>query len=157
MKPNPVIYFRDMDDNEFKRINELINDTLQTMTPAQRFYHDVKVGIQYRNLLNDYNWDRRIFEIPVEQMTALQQVAYDASNIECRIPIWLDKWDNFNYASADPVTRETFEKEATLIRYNMALHMKDHPVNGRIIRWVMSVFDEETRTFHYERVQPKQL
>ena len=142
-----------MDETEFKRINELINDTIKGMTPVQRSYHEIKVSIQYRNILNDYNWDRSIFDIPVEQMKTLQLVEYNRDNIECRVPIWLDKWDNFNYATADPVERETFEKDATKFRYCMAMLMGDHPVNGRIIRWVMSIFDEGTRTFHYDKMQ----
>ena len=142
-----------MDENEFKRINELINDTIANLTPAQRTYHEIKVGIQFRNLLNDYNWDRRVFDIPVEQMKTLQMVEYTQENFELRIPIWMDKWDNFSYSAANPVERETFEKEATQIRYLMAHFMSDHPVNRRIVRWVMQIFNEEKCCFHYDKMQ----
>ena len=142
-----------MNESEFKRINELINDTILNMTPAQRTYHEINVGIQFRNLLCDYNWDRRVFDIPVEQMKTLQVAEYNQDNFEYRIPIWMDKWDNFSYSAANPVERETFEKEATQIRYLMAHFMGDHPVNRRILRWVMQIFNEEKRCFHYDKMQ----
>lgn len=142
-----------MNNDEFKRINDIIHATINGMTPMERAYHDIKVGIQFHGLLSDYNWDRSIFDVPVEQMKMLQSSSYNRSNIECRIPIWLDKWDTFNYPTASPAEREAFEKEATDIRYAMALYLGDHPANGRILRWVMSIFDEEKRCFRYDQMQ----
>ena len=142
-----------MEQAEYNRINTAINKIINGMSPMERSYHDVKVGIHFMGLLNDYQWERAVFNIPLAQMKALQVTAYTKENFEPRIPIWLDSWHNFNLANATPEQRDRFEKEVNDIRYAMIMHLPDHPANARSIRWVMSIFDESKGCFHYDKMQ----
>ena len=147
------MYFRIMDQNEYNRINAVINSVINGMTPVERAYHDVKVGLHFMSLLNDYQWDRSVFNIPIDQMKSLQSTGYTKENFECRIPIWLDSWSNFSLASATVEQKARFEDEVNELRYAMILHMPDHPANARSIRWVMSIFEEERKCFHYDQIE----
>ena len=140
-----------MDQNEFNRVNALINSVINGMTAGERSYHDVKVGMHFMGLLNDYNWDRSVFDIRIDQMKDLQSTGYDKANFESRIPIWLDSWHNFNLATATADQKARFEKEVIEIRYSMLMYMPDHPANARSVQWIMSIFEEERKCFHYDK------
>ena len=142
-----------MNQAEYNRVNTVINNIINGMSPMERSYHDIKVGMHFMGLLNDYEWDRTVFNIPVDQMKALQSMEYNEDNFEYRIPIWLDSWHNFNLAAASSEQRDRFEKEVNEIRFSMLSYMPDHPANARSIRWVMSIFEEAKGCFHYDRMQ----
>ena len=142
-----------MDQIEYNRVNAIINSVINGMTAGERAYHDVKVGMHFMGLLNDYHWDRSVFDIPIDQMKNLQSAGYDQENFEKRIPIWLDSWTNFNLATATAEQRARFENEVNEVRYAMLTFMPDHPANARSVRWVMSIFEEERKCFHYDQMQ----
>ena len=142
-----------MDQAEFNRVNAVINSVINGMTAGERAYHDIKIGIHFMNLLNDYQWDRSVYDISIDQMKNLQSTGYTKDNFESRVPIWLDSWTNFNLASATAEQKARFEQEVNEVRYAMLLFMPNHPANARSVRWIMSIFEEDRKCFHYDQME----
>ena len=145
-----------MDVETYNEISLEIEQVVDGMTTGEQDYHHIKLGLQFRSLLNDYNWPQEVFHIPENDMKALQTTGFTADNIELKIPVWLNAWDNFTLASANNFQKGQFEKEATAVREAMLIHMPHHPVNTRLHRWTVEIFNRDNKSFDYDQMRSKQ-
>ena len=146
----------DMDIEKYNEISLEIDQVVEGMTTGEQDYHHIKLGLQFRVLLHDYNWPQDVFHIPEHEMKALQKAGFTAENLEHQIPVWLNAWDNFNLAAANDYQKSQFEREATAVREAMLVHMPHHPVNSRLHRWTVEIYDREKKTFDYDQMHKMQ-
>ena len=145
-----------MDIEEYNEISCEIDQVVEGMTTGEQDYHQIKLGLQFRALLQDYNWPQDVFHIPESEMKALQKAEFTAHNIEQKIPVWLNSWDNFSLATANSYQKSQFEQEASMVREAMLVHMPQHPVNSRLHRWTVAIFNRENKTFDYDQMRKTQ-
>ena len=145
-----------MDIEKYNEISLEIDQVVAGMTAGEQDYHHIKLGLQFRVLLHDYNWPQDVFHIPEQEMKALLKAGFTAENIEQQIPVWLNAWDNFNLATANDFQKSQFEREASAVREAMLIHMPHHPVNSRLHRWTVEIFNREKRSFDYDQMQKMQ-
>ena len=141
-----------MDVETYNEISLEIEQVVDGMTTGEQDYHHIKLGLQFRSLLNDYNWPQEVFHIPEGDMKALQQTGFTADNIELKIPVWLNAWDNFTLATASDFQKNQFEREASKVREAMLVHMPHHPVNSRLHRWTVEIYNPDNKTFNYDQM-----
>ena len=145
-----------MDIETYNEISLEIDRVVEGMSAGEQDYHHIKVGLQFRILLHDYNWPQEVFLIPENEMKALQKAGFTAHNIEQKIPVWLNAWDNFTLATANDYQKSLFEQEASKVREAMLVHMPHHPVNSRLHRWTVEIYNRENKTFNYDQVRKMQ-
>ena len=150
------MYTLDMDIETYNEISQEIDQVVEGMSTGEQDYHHTKLGLQFRALLNDYNWPQEVFLIPETEMKALQKAGFTAENIEQKIPVWLNAWDNFSLASANAYQKSQFEREASMVREAMLIHMPHHPVNSRLHRWTVKIYNRENKTFDYDQMRNTQ-
>ena len=141
-----------MDIERYNEISHEIDQVVEGMTAGELDYHHIKLGLQFRNLLHDYNWPQEVFHIPENEMKALQKTGFTAHNIEQKIPVWLNAWDNFTLATASDFQKSQFEREASRVREAMLIHMPHHPVNSRLHRWTVEIYNPDNKTFNYDQM-----
>ena len=141
-----------MDIERYNEISHEIDQVVEGMTAGELDYHHIKLGLQFRNLLHDYNWPQEVFHIPENEMKALQKTGFTAHNIEQKIPVWLNAWDNFTLATASEFQKGQFEREASKVREAMLIHMPHHPVNSRLHRWTVEIYNPDNKTFNYDQM-----
>ena len=141
-----------MDIEKYNEISHEIDRVVEGMTAGEQDYHHIKLGLQFRALLHDYNWPQDVFHIPESEMKALLKAGITAENIEQHIPVWINAWDNFNLATANDFQKSQFESEATALREAMLVHLPHHPVNSRLHRWTVEIYNREKRTFDYDQM-----
>ena len=145
-----------MDVEEYNETSVEIDQVVQGMSAGEQDYHHIKLGLQFRILLSDYNWPQDVFMIPEMEMKALQKAGFSADNIERKIPVWLNAWDNFSLATANSYQKSQFEREASMVREAMLIHMPHHPVNSRLHRWTVEIYNRENKTFNYDQMRKTQ-
>ena len=141
-----------MNIERYNEISHEIDQVVEGMTAGELDYHHIKLGLQFRNLLHDYNWPQEVFHIPENEMKALQKTGFTAHNIEQKIPVWLNAWDNFTLATASDFQKSQFEREASRVREAMLIHMPHHPVNSRLHRWTVEIYNPDNKTFNYDQM-----
>ena len=145
-----------MDPQEFALIYAEMNATIAAMEPVEKEHHDMKIGQQLCRILEDYRWDYTYGGIAprgtlnTDQIQTIHQAEPDRINMEFKIPMWLSEWKGFNWSAASDRERKQFVDAVDVMRRQLAIIMPEHPVNGRVQRWLMNRYDRQAKVFKYD-------
>ena len=144
-----------MEPAEFGAIYTEMNAVIAKMTPLEKEYHTIKVGIQLYRLLDDYPWDYlyggQVFN--ADQVSAILKAKPTRDNMELKIPMWMSQWAAFNLSTAQDREKKQFAVEVDDMRTALITTMADHPVSNRLQWWLMDRFDRQQRTFNYDMME----
>ena len=141
-----------MDPVEFNAINEEIIEVINGMTLLERIYHDNKVGLHLMSLLDDYHWEVTYTSLTPIEIQALQAAATTRNNIDNKIVMWINSWNGFDFATNSDNEKSCLADETNFMIRAIAEIIPDHPVTGRLQRWIMQIYNRENRTFKYDAV-----
>ena len=139
-----------MDPEEYKQINQEIDEVMEGMTTIERIYHLDKIGLKFISLLDDYYWDITYTSLSSAEVQAILQAPPSRHNIEDKIAMWINSWTGFSFATNSESEKACLAEETGQMINMVANVLPDHPVTGRLQRWTMDIYNRQQRTFNYD-------